>query len=225
LSCLTNHKEDAVEVRTKKVLGWAAAIAGTAAAARRLMVRSWERKWGAAPIDVKRPMPGDELVDDPTVITNRAFVIEAMPIDIWSALAERAGGELQEGDILPMGSAGSLRVTEVHPNQCLVLVPSDSGPQNKASWSLLVEPFAENRSRLLYRARLDFGWGPSDLVYRVGLDEAAFMGIRDWILETKTRAENASMIRRQHERLEQRLHPRREYRPRQHLGGGSAPPA
>ncbi|QDG54000.1 hypothetical protein FIV42_25640 [Persicimonas caeni] len=214
-----------MEVRTKKVLGWAAALIGTAAAARRLMVRSWERKWGAAPIDVKRPMPGDELVDDPTVITNRAFVIEAMPVDIWPALAERAGGKLEEGDILSMGAAGSLRVEAVNPNHDLVLVPADDGHKRQASWSLLVEPFATNRSRLLYRARLDFGWGPSDLVYRVGLDEAAFMGIRDWIIEAKTRAENASMIRRQHEILEQRLKPQREYRPRQHLGGGSAPPA
>lgn len=212
-----------MESRTKKAVGWAAGLVGAAAVVRRFIVRSWERKWGAAPIDLKRAMPGDDIVETPNIVTNRAFEIEAMPTDIWPALSERADGELRPGDVLEMGSAGKLRVAEVYEGHGLVLVP-EGYAEGQASWAMTVEPFATDKTRLLYRARLDFGWGPSDLIYRVGLDEAAFMGIRDWILEVKTRAENACMIRRQQQILEQRKKPQREFRPRQHLGGSSAPP-
>ena len=45
-------------------------------------------RWGATDDEVARPMLGDELIDRPTYVTNRAITIEAPPVDVWPWLVQ-----------------------------------------------------------------------------------------------------------------------------------------
>ena len=211
-----------MDARKKKALAWSAAAAGAAAATYGLVIRPWHHKWGAAPIDVKRPMPGDDIVAEPNDITNRAVTIEAEPEDIWPALIRREGQPLREEDVISIGAAGDLRVVEVRDQRSVVLVP-DGFAHGRASWSIMLTQFAPNRTRLVCRTRLRFGWSPNELLYRLALDPAAFLMFRKWFADVKRQAEHASSVRREHKRVERRSKPQREYRPRQQNRGGQLP--
>lgn len=44
--------------------------------------------WGATPAEAAQPMPGDELIADPCVVTTRAVTIEAPPERVWPWLVQ-----------------------------------------------------------------------------------------------------------------------------------------
>lgn len=233
-----------MEANTKRAIMWGLGVGVGTAALYGLVVRPWHHRWGAEPIDVKRPMPGDDVVPDANDVTDRAIVIEAEPRDIWPWLVqmgyERGGmysydwlnealgyiegpsaeelhsefQRLSEGDLIPLGRAGDLRVDALQRNHWMVLVPEDL-PWGSASWSIMLYPFAPNRTRLICRTRTRFGWSPRDLFYRATLDPGAFLMFRKWFLGVKERAERTAALRRGQERLERRRHPQTEWRPRQ----------
>jgi hypothetical protein len=45
--------------------------------------RPWHLQWGATEEEVRRTLPGDEVVADPTFNATRAITVEAAPEDIW----------------------------------------------------------------------------------------------------------------------------------------------
>lgn len=53
------------------------AIAAAGAAAYVLVVRPWYLRWGASEDEVRKPLPGDELVPQPKIQSTRAVTIEA----------------------------------------------------------------------------------------------------------------------------------------------------
>ncbi len=78
--------------RPWKRLGTGLAVAGLVASAYRWVFRPWHRTWGAAPDEVQRALPGDELVPDPEYETTRAITIRA-PVDaVWPWLAQIGQG-------------------------------------------------------------------------------------------------------------------------------------
>ena len=230
-----------MESKTKRHMMWGMAIAGVAAsAAYGLMVRPWHREWGAEPIDVKRPMPGDQIVDEPDEVTNRAVIIEASPGDIWPWLvctSHRHGGlhsdkvsadfdpaskplqyqHLSEGDQISADKGRDLRVEAVDPERWLVMVPEERS-YGTASWAIALMPFAANRTRVLCRSRLSYGWSPRGLYRRVTQDPASFLLTRQWLHTLKARAEQTA---RERQRNEHMLRPPYSYqwRPRQRPRG------
>ncbi|HLM49750.1 MAG TPA: hypothetical protein VK279_04320, partial [Solirubrobacteraceae bacterium] len=65
------------------------ALAGAAiAAAHRLVARPWMARWGASEADLRRPLPGDELVPDPASESTRAVTIDAPPEAVWPWIAQ-----------------------------------------------------------------------------------------------------------------------------------------
>lgn len=65
------------------------ALAGLGAAAAYVAVaRPWLRRWGATPDELEKPLPGDELVPDPGVVTTRAVTIDAPVEEVWPWLAQ-----------------------------------------------------------------------------------------------------------------------------------------
>lgn len=46
------------------------------------------RRWGARPAEHGAPMPGDEMVADPAIVTTRAVTIDAPPEIVWSWLVQ-----------------------------------------------------------------------------------------------------------------------------------------
>ncbi len=239
-----------MESTTRKMLTWSLAAAGAAGVAYGLVVRPWHRRWGAEPIDIKRPMPGDDIVSQANHVANRAITVHAKPADIWPWLVrvgQRDGAEhiyariqniigyiegpgaddvlperqrLNEGDILSVGAAGDLRIAEMQKERALVLVPQSVDQKatgDTASWSIMLNQFAPEKTRLVYRARLKLGWSPRELLYRMVTEPAAFLMFRKWFLSVKERAECTADIRRADERLEQSQRPRPEYGPRRQL--------
>ncbi len=54
-------------------------------------MRPWHLQWGASADEVRRPMPGDELVPHPTVCATRGITIDAPSEDVWPWLVQMGG--------------------------------------------------------------------------------------------------------------------------------------
>jgi len=57
-----------------------------------LLFRPWQHRWGATDEEVKRTLPGDELVPHPDVNLTRAITIRARPAEVWSWLVQIGQG-------------------------------------------------------------------------------------------------------------------------------------
>lgn len=69
-----------------------AMAAGGLAALYTAHVRPWMYRWGARDDEVMAAMPGDELIEQPTVATTRAIAIDAAQRDVWPWLAQMGEG-------------------------------------------------------------------------------------------------------------------------------------
>jgi hypothetical protein len=56
------------------------------------LLRPWYSKWGATKAEVKRSLPGDDLVPHPKLETTRAITIQAAAAEIWPWLAQMGQG-------------------------------------------------------------------------------------------------------------------------------------
>lgn len=72
--------------RTTAVVLAAGAVAGYVRA------RQWFTNWGAEPEELDAPLPGDELLADPTMTTTRAITIDAPPDAVWPWLVQMGQG-------------------------------------------------------------------------------------------------------------------------------------
>jgi len=68
------------------------AIAAAVAAAYVLVVRPWYLRWGASEDEVRKPLPGDELVLQPKIQSTRAVTIDAPVEDVWPWLVQLGYG-------------------------------------------------------------------------------------------------------------------------------------
>jgi len=76
-------------MRRQIFTGAALAAAGAGAlAAYVLAVRPWHLRWGATDEEVSRPMPGDELVAHPNVLSTHAITINAPVEEVWPWLVQ-----------------------------------------------------------------------------------------------------------------------------------------
>jgi hypothetical protein len=168
-------------------------------------------------------MPGDEIVDNPNHTTTRAVTVQARPEDIWPWLAQmgyKRGGlysydaldilfryldapssrtilpefqELHAGDVIPIGNGGGFYVHRAEPNRCLVIGPEDRSVP--ISWSTAFYPTAEGDTRLVTRVRGRLNELPGGRVAATGMDVAAFIMVRKWLLVLKERAEGLAASR------------------------------
>jgi hypothetical protein len=65
----------------------AALGASTVLVVYRLWVEPWQHRWGATDEEVRRPMPGDNLIPDASG-TTRAITVAARPEQVWPWLAQ-----------------------------------------------------------------------------------------------------------------------------------------
>lgn len=143
--------------------------------------------WGATPEEVDAPMPLDERVPAPRLISTRAITIEATPAEIWPWLAQigeppRAGyysytfierliglDVVNQERILPefqqlavgdaLDRAGNMRVLAVAPEHHLVLGPPKEVSEVRATWAFLLAPIDGRSTRLITRVRGDWTYG------------------------------------------------------------------
>lgn len=56
------------------------------------LIRRWYNRWGATADEIRRPMPGDELVKDPKLGYTRAITVAGPPDKVWPWLVQIGQG-------------------------------------------------------------------------------------------------------------------------------------
>jgi hypothetical protein len=173
--------------------------------------RPWALTWGSTDYEAARPMPGDEVLEQPTFIATRAVTIEALPEDIWPWIVQigyrRAGfysydsldndgissaeqilpeyQDLKVGDTIPLSASAHVRVTELVPPTSMVLVFEVSGTWSNATWVWGLYPEGPSRTRLVTRLRAN----ARSMRSRLFLDLGEIIMMRKCMLGIKRRAE------------------------------------
>jgi glyoxylase-like metal-dependent hydrolase (beta-lactamase superfamily II) len=180
--------------------------------------RAWRRMldWGATDEEVRRALPGDELLPDADLVATRAISIAASPAEVWPWLVQigvgRAGAyaydwldrlfgldmrssrrivpELQGlavGDMVPVANDGTgLRVRSIETERVLATLTDDG----TWAWTWILEP-AGDATRLVSRTRMATAQQPlpARLATRLLLVPASWVMERRMLLGLRDRAE------------------------------------
>ena len=196
-------------------LGGAAALAAYA-----LFVRPWHLKWGATEEELKMPLPGDGLVENPKLNATHAITINAPITDVWPWLVQvgqNRGGfysytwlenlvgcemrnaeqivpewqELKVGDEVWLHpKAPPLKVLAIERGRAFVL---------ENSWTFYLRPIGERTTRLIIRGRGEFNPDLKNallnfILWRGVFEPAHFIMERKMMLGIKQRAEASATI-------------------------------
>jgi hypothetical protein len=201
------------------VLGWLGLAIGalgtiTVLGAYRLWIQPWQHRWGATDEEIRRAMPGDDLIPD-AASTTRAITIAAPADQVWPWLVQLGYGrggwysydwidndgqpsadriipelqQLQVGDQILMLPGMGPRVREVEPNRYFV-----AGDQEAGVWCLALYP-AAGGCRLVSRWRVDWPLTPATAFWILLSDPGAFIMERKMLKGIRLRAEAAVQAR------------------------------
>lgn len=178
--------------------------------------RRWCLTWGATASEAQEPLPGDDLLPAPEILTTRAIGIEAPVERVWPWLVQMGPGragvytydwienvlglnmhsadvivpELQQisvGDAWQLGSRGPvLRVVILEPTRAMV-VRSDDG---NWVWAFVLEP-GQATTRLISRNRILMPGAPwlQRAFTRYAMEPGSLIMERKMLLGIKARAE------------------------------------
>lgn len=179
----------------------------------RILVRPWQLRWGATDAEVKRSMPGDDLVGQPTFNATRAVSIKAPAANIYpwivqmgmtragwysydwlDNLARRSAEQIlpeyqtiQIGSLVPLSPDGKqgMQVKDFSPNQWIVWVdkPGDT------SWTWGIYPEGQNQTRLVTRVRVKYRWLSPSLFFNLMIEFCDLPMMRKCLLGIQRRAE------------------------------------
>jgi hypothetical protein len=124
----------------------AGAAIGTAAGVGLSRVIAWRRTWGVDPVEATKPLPGDDIVKEPSAIETRGITIDAPPEAVWPWLVQMGFGRggwysydqldmggksartlvpewstLAVGDVMPTSPETGFEVRVIEPGRSLVL--------------------------------------------------------------------------------------------------------
>lgn len=178
----------AVALRRYADATWAAAqMAGQLALGP--VLHRWRTRWGASDAEVRRPLPGDDLVPRPDWSYTHAITIDAPRAAVWPwllQLGQDRGGfysyealenlvgcdvhnvselrpalqALREGDVVRLHRSGfGPTVIELDDGRALVLGGDPDAHGSRATWSFHLVELPGGRTRLLERGRNVAGRG------------------------------------------------------------------
>jgi hypothetical protein len=207
----------------KRLIG-IAAVGAAAVVGRRehqRYLRGWVLTWGATPIEVERPLPGDELLESPDVLATRAIEIDAPPSAIWPWLVQmgpgRAGAytydwienlfglnmhsadrivpewqQLSVGDVLrPPKGGPGMRVEVLEPERVL----SNRSEAGDWVWTFALEP-RNGSTRLISRNRIAVkGASAGQRLGMLVMEPGSLVMERKMLLGIKERAERLAAER------------------------------
>lgn len=181
-----------------------------------MVVRPWHLSYGATDEEARRPLPGDDLMAAPSVVSTRAVTIDAAPRDVWPWLVQMGqdrGGlysytwienlfgldihnadrivpawqDLAVGDTVRLSQKRfALVVRHLQPQRSLVFEFADGG----WVWSFHLEPAGDGSTRLLVRNRWTSLWsGPGWQVTFWALEPSAFIMEQRMLRGIASRAE------------------------------------
>ncbi len=178
--------------------------------------RRWCLTWGATGDEAEMPLPGDELLAKPEIVTTRAVSVDAPPEAIWPWLVQMGPGrggaytydwienllglgmhsadtilpefqDLKAGDVQLLGARGpALRVAVLEPGRALVVQSDDE----RWVWAFALVPTAAG-TRLISRNRIAAPGGPAvtRLLYEYVMEPGSLVMERKMLLGIKERAE------------------------------------
>jgi len=170
-------------------------IAGVVVALYLTVIGPWHRRWGATAEEVRRVLPGDELLRPGAPSTTRAVTIDAPPEDVFPWLLQIGYGRggwysydwidndgrpsvdridpalqrLDVGDRIEMIPGLGPVVREIEPNDHIL----SAGEVD--TWCLLVEPTLDGHTRLISRWRQDWPKSAATFVWTAVTDPGAFL--------------------------------------------------
>lgn len=174
--------------------------------------RPWQLTWGATADEVRRSLPGDDLVADPTFNATRAITIAAPPEQIWPWLLQvgvkRAGWysydlldnlghdsareiiptlqQVAVGDVVPMSPDGrqGTRVVALDLPRSMIW-----GTLPDTTWLWNLEPQADGKTRLITRIRSRYRWLSPTIAFSLLVEFTDIWMIRKMLLNLRERAE------------------------------------
>ena len=179
----------------------------------RTRFRPWQLRWGATDEEIKRAMPGDEIVDHPSFNATRAVTIQASAAQIYPWIVQmgvtRAGWysydlldnlgrssaesilpehqKIQVGDLIPLSPDGKqgMRVKEFRQNQSLVWWDQ----KGDTTWTWGIYPEGETAARLVARVRVKYRLLSPAFFFNMLIEFFDILMMRKCMLGIKRRAE------------------------------------
>lgn len=206
--------------KTTFALAGGLAVGAGALSAYAFTIRPWHLRWGATKREVRRSLPGDEIVPHPKSEATHAITINAPVENVWSWLVQigqdkggfysyswlenLVGCHLHNADrILPefqsLKVGDSVRLhPKVPPLPVLICEPYKtivlgSNTDNPGTWAFYLRKIDERRTRLIIRGRGD--WKPGLLNWFLNyvlFEPAHFIMERKMLLTLKERAESSA---------------------------------
>ncbi len=180
--------------------------------------RPWQLRWGATDDEIKRSMPGDDIVGNPSFNATRAVTINAPAENIYPWIVQmglsRAGWysydlldnlarksaesilpeyqNLQIGDLVPMSPDGKYGIwlKDFGKNQWMLWWDK----KGDTSWVWEIYPGGDNRSRLVTRVRMKYRWLSFSAPFNLLIEFFDLPMMRKCMLGIKRRAEAMSLF-------------------------------
>ncbi len=201
-------------IRLGRALGTAVAlvIAAVMAAVYVALIKPWHLSWGATDEELRRSMPGDELLPD-AVSATRAITIAATPQEVWPWLVQlgygRAGWysydwidndfrrsadrivpqfqRLEPGDKILMMPGMGFEVQAVERPHSIVSLLEDG----TTSWCLALYPLEDGGSRLVSRWRPKFRRSVATFLMLLLVEPGTFVMEQKMLRTIRDRVESA----------------------------------
>jgi hypothetical protein len=179
----------------------------------RVLIRPWQLRWGATDDEVKRIMPGDDIVYEPSFNATRAVTIHASAENIYPWIVQmgvtRAGWysydlldnlgrpsaekilpehqTIEVGDVVPMSPDGKqgMRVKDFSPNKWMLWWDGIGD----SSWVWDIQPEGEADSRLITRVRVKYRLLSLAIAFNLLVEFFDIVMMRKCMLGIKRRAE------------------------------------
>jgi hypothetical protein len=174
--------------------------------------RPWQLRWGATDAELRRSLPGDDLLHAPAFNATRAITIDARPENIWSWLVQvgvKRGGwysydlldnlgrssarsivpslqSLGVGDVLAISPDGKqgMHVIALDPPRSMIW-----GTPGQTTWTWALDPLPGGGTRLVTRIRAAYNWLSPTIVFSMLIEFADIWMIRKMLMNLKGRAE------------------------------------
>jgi hypothetical protein len=189
------------------------------------VIRPWQLRWGATDDEVRRAMPGDELVARPTFNATRAVTVEAPASMIWPWIVQSGFGKagwytydlldnfgrpsarhiipefqhLQAGDLVPMyqgiGAPEGVGLKVKAVEPEQWVLWWDDRTQD-TTWTWALEPVDQRQTRLITRVRMRYRWTKPSILFSLLVEFADLVMMRKCLLGIKQRAESPAATTR-----------------------------
>jgi hypothetical protein len=189
------------------------------------VIRPWQLRWGTTDDEVRRAMPGDELVARPTFNATRAVTVQAPPPMIWPWIVQIGFGKAGWYTYDLLDNFGRPSATRIIPDlqhlQAGDLVPVYQGigaPQGvglkvkaiepeqwmlwwddktrDTTWAWALYPVDLQQTRLITRVRMRYRWTKPTILFTLLVEFADLVMMRKCLLGIKQRAERLAAIPR-----------------------------